>query len=91
MSAHGLMRRHPVNHLPRYSGGSPSVNSQRWRDPDFAPVNTPLAVQARDTLGPYTLPMHCIRTADRGWISAHTLTPLQVVVVGWRHDERGVR
>lgn len=73
-----------LNTAPRF------MDRERWNDPDFAPLNKPLAVQCRDTLGPYTLPMLCIKT-QTGWISGHTRTRLEVVVIGWRTSDRDVR
>ncbi len=88
MSAHGIMRSVGIKPPPYLAPRQ--FTRERWNDPDRAPLNKPLAVQARDTLGPYTLPMLCIKT-DAGWISGVTRTRLEVVVIGWRYSDRDVR
>lgn len=57
---------------------------RRCYDPDFAPMNIAFRCEAHDGIGPYTLPMLCIRTPS-GWINARTRTALHVTVTGWRY------
>lgn len=91
MSEHGFMRRHDAKQTHRlFPKAFARVDRERWNDPADAPIGQALAVQARDSIGPYTLPMKCIRT-EGGWISATTRTPLHVTVIGWRRHEAGVR
>lgn len=90
MSAQGFVRRHALRTALNHPTHAPRIDVQRWYDPDFAPLNTPLAVQARDALGSYTLPMKCVRTSS-GWISHHFKARLHVTVTGWRYEEHGVR
>lgn len=91
MSATGFIRRNHLRTPPGVIGmASRYASPSRWYEPHEAPLNKPVAVQAHDGIGPYTLPMKCMRTKD-GWRHGRTLTPLHVTVVGWRYDERGVR
>lgn len=82
MSTRGFLsrseRNDPVQHYRR-----PAQRSG-WRDPSTAPFDKSWRCQARDGVGPYTLPMLCIRT-PKGWITATTRTPLHVVVNGWKY------
>ncbi len=82
MSARGFLSRIEQNDAVQHY--RLPVERSSWRDPDCVTLGMVVRCQARDAVGPYTLPMLCVRTL-KGWMNARTRTPLHVEVIGWKY------
>lgn len=79
--AANLNKHQAINNPPRNFGPPFGL-------PDSAPLNEPLQVKVRDTMGDYLLPFPCLKT-DRGWFNAELGTALGkgIEVIGWRRRD----